>query len=189
MGCARMTNEELLIKEYVETFDVNTKIDLKFKSISIDFIKIASLQDSIGFYENKFNQSKLILIEHNEYWYKRWMSDAKESKFQIVREKYLEFASWQLNSLTLLEKEKYDSVLITHFSKGGIEYINFENTFERLNYLKSNNDSIIGNIWKCTYKIVNPMLNNARQEITKLYFFNDDNSKIISSIDNKLIYN
>ena len=43
-------------------------------------------------------------------------------------------------------------------------------------------DSIIGNIWDCTYTIINPALNNAKQTFDAKYLFSPDNELLLKKI-------
>ena len=50
-----------------------------------------------------------------------------------------------------------------------------------LQHYQSIPDTLLGHQYQCTYAIVNPFLNNAKQEITNIYFLSPDQTRIIHS--------
>ena len=153
---------------------MNTKIDLSFKVKEMNFIGKIIAKDSIDYY---IRECKLKFTD---------MPNTPEDILKVTT-KELKGGEHVLDSIK--------AELINLKSKGK-EYQYLQDVADRFepsiklmrrihdcltNYI-STPEMIIGNKWKCTYSIVNPMLNNAKQEITNIYLFNGNNSKLISRL-------
>lgn len=96
--------------------------------------------------------------------------------------------SLQLDSLKMQIKKfedsgTYPSELIKIYNKNEplIETMVIIN--DGINKFIDNPDEIIGNKWQCEYEIINPILNNAKQTITKVFILNPKNTLVLGVID------
>ena len=174
LGCS-LSNKEKLIKEYEETFDGKTKIDLSFKVKDTQFIGTITGKDSLDYFVKIFKER---------------FSDSPKTPEEILKQINIELPKCE-KSLNDINKD------IDKYKNSGDDYQTLQNWLDRneptvlfmrkahygIEKYISIQEKIIGNKWQCTFTIKNPILNNAKQEITNQYIFNDDNSKIITRVD------
>lgn len=165
---------EMLIKQFEETVDAKTKIDLSFKVKEIHLIGSIVAKDSIDYYVSsfmlRFNDSPktadgILKMAKKELPNGEHVLDSLKTKIIELKNKGTEY--------------QYIQDIVDRFEPSIILIRNAHNCLEKF---ISTPEKVIGNKWKCTYTIVNPMLNNAKQEITNGYIFNRDNSKLISRL-------
>lgn len=167
-------NKEKLIKDYEQTIDSHTKIDLSLKVKELNLINKVTVEDSIKIFLNQF-----------------------KARFRDCPQNIRDLLSQCKKELNGGEKA-LDSmkIKVAKLKMEGEGYQYLQNVIDKYepsinlmikarDFLDKNIDypsKTIGNKWKCVYTIINPMLNNAKQEITRIYIFNEDNSKIITKL-------
>ena len=87
-----------------------------------------------------------------------------------------------LDSAKILQKgiDEYEQnykIVKTTFNR----YLDYDSTYvtgtsQKINAYKSNPDSVLLTIYHCTYTIKNPLLNYAKQELTKVYWINNNDA-------------
>ncbi len=163
------------IKDYEQTVG-NTKLDLSISIKSLTLIKEFTGIDSLKLFTEEIydGTTDSLISELNKT--KNYIDE-----FLSLRDIYKDSLDMELSKL----KPRYEYV---SYYQGLYDLYNNEDRisshkksipiYEKAIYYSNNRDKILGNIWKCTYKIKNPIL-NITQEITKEYFFSPDNSTIL----------
>jgi hypothetical protein len=174
LGCS-LSNKEKLIKEYEETFDGKTKIDLSFKVKDTQFIGAITGKDSLNYFVKIFKER---------------FSDSPETPEEILKQLKIELPKSE-KSLDDINKA------IDKDKNSGDDYQTLQNWLDKYEptvlFMRKAHDGIekyisikgkiLANKWQCTYTIKNPILNNAKQEITNQYIFNTENSKILVRVE------
>lgn len=160
LSCERpLTDLETLIRDY-EEISQGTRTDLSFRPINTTYLGPITVADSIQAIQArfsqdslKFNLSQLEIVENRlSVMYKFFPDDLKHIE-------WLEAVQDTLNVILSLQRK--DSVMLQHY--------------------QSIPDTLLGHHYQCTYSIINPFLNNAKQEITNVYFLSPDQTRIIHS--------
>jgi len=164
MFSCKTDNKIKLISDYEQNFN-NTKIDLKLHIKSIEFSKSITSSDSL-----------IILLKGvcpiNK--------DSINEKISFSNT-YIKKADELVKSFSKFQTNEFYTKQIQLYKQYIIELNNIRSRCTRsLKYI-GNTKQIISNKWKCTYTIENPFLNNIKQEITKYYIFNSDNTQILKT--------
>ncbi len=77
-----------------------------------------------------------------------------------------------LNNDNLLAQIEADSAA-DNWNEQLTEVLNLKTKYDY--YITQNSDSILVDEYRCTYTIINPFLNNAKQTITKSFYFSNGN--------------
>lgn len=162
-----------LIADYEQTVG-DTKTDLKLKVKSLVKVKEITGLDSLKFQYKKVNDGK----------YKEAIEELileAETTIKQTQHKRDSVANAMLNEPDYLRN--YTEDYIEKLDEYLAIYSDLLNEVKHHRTYLERKDKTIANIWECTFTIVNPMLNNVKQEITKQYLFNADNSEIIKTIE------
>lgn len=162
-----------LIADFEQTTG-NVKTDLGFKVKSLKLSKKVTALDSL----------RIAFGDANEADYMNRIDSMADVLIQIKIKR-----EHQIDSLRLVS-EKEPAYLKVHYD----ELIDsFEESLELYEELISekepqrayaeNPKKVLANIWTCTYTVKNPMMNNVKQEITKDYVFNADNTELLRVLE------
>lgn len=198
MSCEKkLTPTQILVKDRVEVIG-GTKTDLQFKPISEEFVGEVTGTDSLKLlkvaYEDFFNEKLKLEIDpydfdslnkffdntmelNNEILSKN--DELKESVFNLLR------VSGKSVS-TIRGMEQYKRVLLEYGAKNDniknikIALKKFEDKYVKF---ETNKDKVYFRLLKSKYSIVNPLMNNAKQEIEAVYILTSDTSAIVGKKD------
>lgn len=173
------SKEELVIADFVQTIG-NVKTDMNFKLIDIAEVEPITGMDSAKIAKEKgrvFGR-KMVEIKLKNY----------ESLLSLESAEEYNLKHYNLGSREELEKTKKDiAELEEYFDKYdadttgfGVETI-YKDKYDK--FLK-NTDSIYARRWWCKYSIENPLLNNAKQEITRIFVLTPDGTKVLNQESN-----
>ena len=160
-----------LISDYEQTIG-ETKTDLKLKVNSLEFVKSITAKDSFNILSDTI----------------KLMTDIKGKLTVDTLDKEIKYCDIQMNE-TMAKFDKYSKEEATESTpellrsySGLISSYSYciEICLRAKSYIDKKDQPLM-NKWKCSYTIKNPYLNNVEQTITKYYFFNPDNTKIIST--------
>jgi len=182
MSC--QSKQEKLIKEHEERINDKTTIDLKLKVKELNQVGVSTAKDSLEYYSNliEIAASKLKIKIQYELQETQANYDNKKIEYKYesnpsIKAIYKKSMSSSENIISM-EKEILDL----------IESKNYKDLNKEITMLLdkkdsfSIQDSIIGNIWDCTYTIINPALNNAKQTFDAKYLFSPDNELLLKKI-------
>lgn len=176
------SKEKELISDYEQTLG-NTKIDLNLKFNQLELVKEITSADSLEVLSKFFNKEKSNkIIKLNEY--------LKTSEKQIENYKRLVNLENDIDVKKIyqsgLEREK----LYSEDLRNDIISLNsdcsgtsLEITFNKIEKFKKSPDSLLCKVYNVEYTIVNPMLNNAKQTISKAYYLSPDIDKVLKVND------
>ena len=151
-ACSSPTERDLLIMDREQRID-GIKTDLNMKIIS---------SEDIGFYTGADSLNYLLKVYHH------YNLDSVIS----YSEGLIEYYKGRIKELEESDRENIDRY---------IEWIRTEQSIiDQILNLRNNKDKIYWKKVKYIYKINNPQLNMINQELTKIYVFTLDESRIIS---------
>jgi len=156
---------EQIISDYEQTTG-DTKTDLSLRVIRIINLGSVTANDSLSILEPEFIRKRDEKIE-----------SIKESIIQDMKDKK-EFPSIAYIYDTTINISNRFLKLYSTNCKGTF----LEDQYNRIQEFKKDTSKIIYNKAKVTYSIKNPMMNYAKQEITKIYMFSSNNDSIIGVI-------
>lgn len=186
------SKEKNLIADYEQTIE-DTKIDLNLKVISIEKKGDVFAKDSLEIlkdYFEKEKQKKITFIEETIQEYKIQIDSLVQNISEY--EEIIELAKFskQLDFRYYSNKLDYDKEELKFANENLAIYLEaiesyrstfLESTFKSINMFEKNPDSLLFSKHLVTYSIINPMLNNAKQEITKIYHINESKTKIVGT--------
>jgi hypothetical protein len=145
------SKEEQLIADYEQTVG-STKLDLKLNVEKLEPLGDVKASDSIAYYTGLVNGA---VIDEEAY-----------TKVQEFIELYEN--EWAESTQKVM-RPQYEIALIFQMAKKGL--IKYE----------GNPEQVLAKKYKATYSIENPILNNVKQTISKVYYFAPDISAILAS--------
>ena len=177
LSCTSKQGEE--IGRFEQTSG-DTFTDLSFKVIKLKKVKTITANDSLDFYFR--NTNKTYNLDSLE-------SDLKKNTDYLddMQNKYTAYIdSFNVEN----EKSKPNIGALDYYREmadiaNPANYLEITNDIAILNQSKvyfAKPDSILGNLWECTYSIKNPLMDDAKQELTDQYIFSPDNQMLISKV-------
>lgn len=178
-GCTDPVTSEVskVVSDHEQTMG-NSKIDLNLKVQSVEFVKDYYAKDSLEIIEKYLKEKKEEKLISLNQQLDEGISDSADlvekinsAKFESVKKIYKDGLEKRTEYLQLTRKaiNSYN----TNF-EGTI----LESTYKNIQALKENPEEKLYTIYKVTYKINNPMLNNVEQEITKYYLIEGDPNNV-----------
>lgn len=167
---------ENAIKDYEQTIG-STKIDLSMSIKKLNKVKEYTGADSAQVIADA-SKISVDSIPLKVEQYKKHVAESKE-KYQL----YKDSAQMERN------KVRPESYMIMYYENVADIYEPDDNedaimaAMEQALYYYNNPEKVLGNLWDCTYTIKNPLL-DMKQEISKQYLFNADDTEILATIDN-----
>lgn len=172
---------EKAISDYVQTSG-NTKTDLSFELIALEEVSGVTAKDSISLllpeYSKDYNE-----IKNLEYFQELYSRQVSSEGYQKIIDEY----QAKVDSVNRVEKKDSYSreFLLIYENAVKTSTISLDQARRRLATLSrynSNQQAVLCNRVKCKYKIKNPALNNAVQEITRTFFISVDGNQVLASI-------
>jgi len=176
LSCATDPREEL-ISDYEQIID-GTKTDLDLKVIDLIELGTVTAQDSLSillpeFIEKRDNKIKTIQesIEKDKEQIEYYKDQQKKfgMSYKEMIEMYEQTIEISKNSINIYQTDCKGSFLEWHYN--------------RIQELKKDTSKILCNKVRATYSIKNPVLNFAKQELTKVYMFSPNNDSILGVIE------
>jgi hypothetical protein len=158
---------EKLISDYEQTIG-NTKTDLSLKIQELKEIGKITGKDSSDFYKSKIDSFKTLMYPHSNI--------DTISSFKI----YID-ASKLANDWKRLNEEYPDYKYLKKAELWNDFKTEFKSFDLKFSEYKEKNDSVLAIKYNCTYTIKNPLLNNAKQTISKTYYVSKDLNKILKT--------
>lgn len=158
---------EKLISDYEQTIG-NTKTDLSLKIHELKEVQKITGKDSSNFFKAKVDSTIKILSGDKIKTFKSingTLDTLVNSYTHILEMDYSDFYA---------EKLKYWSEIRTKLRINNLKAFKYEIV----------NDSILAIKYNCTYTIKNPILNNAKQTISKSYYVSKNLSKVLKTSEN-----
>lgn len=202
-GCT--DEREKVIGDYVQTIG-NVKTDMSFSVRKLKELEPITAKDSIDILTKDYarqkdefiitfnrqitvNKSQLEVLEYNIQNYQtNFPGKLSKSELQDRLDdfnKHKEETKSRIDDLTdQVEKVQNDQInQIANFDdRAGKELVGLKLINDRINSYEANPGLALANRCRVTYKIKNPLMNKAKQEITKVFIFSPDNKKILGEI-------
>lgn len=175
------SKDKIIIKNYVQNIG-GTKIDLNFKFVKIKDLPPYTNKDSIEYLDllisqkaNKLkNESKISLLKNLSKIAERKV-DLKYAKNNNLKNTYKKSIEAYMNIV------KLDSSIIKDVDNKN--YKNLSKSITKMikskEILNSDLNKVLYLKKEATYKINNPLLNNAEQTMTKIFYLTPDLSKVV----------
>lgn len=177
IGCSDSKVKDA-IKNYEETID-GVKTDLNFKFISLNKTSIVTGNDSLSFYFEKYKHEFVDSVSS------RMTIDSMINRYKIIVNNNKDFTKMLEDSLKKQTLPEFKNLYIEYINKNKETRFKDSSNLETLLKYKKIGNHIIGYKYLCCYSIVNPLLNNAKQEIKKVYLISADESKVLGIMDKK----
>lgn len=175
------SKEEIAIKNYIEDFK-GSKIDLNTDIKDIEEIEPYRAKDQIAELDKEIENEALLYKTENELKHieRIYELNSLESKIKYEENEDLKNIYKQEYDLYKSTVEG-DSAFFKRIENKDYTNINTEinNMIAYKDKLQKNPDSIIYQKRKVTYSINNPMLNNATQTHTKIFYLNNEGTEVI----------
>lgn len=180
IGCA--SKEEGAIADYIQHKD-NVETDLGFKTISSKGLGNITAKDSLDILEKEFAENRKLDLEN---LYKKKENDeyrlSEEKRFarnnqpyhDQMTKKYWEDAIKEKENI-LTETERLIKLYETDCIGTRLE----QDVYQIYRY-KELGAKLLAVRVECTYSIINPLLNNVRQEITETFILTPNLEKVIT---------
>ena len=175
------SKEKKLITDYVQTMG-DTKIELNVNIL--DFEKESEIKaiDSLNILKpyleteknEKISEFKVKIESANERINEYNKDILKpENNYASLKKIYLDFIEDAKNDVDFNKKaiELYE---------GDCKGTYLEKTLNEIKRYEKNPNLVIANKYKTRYSIINPLLNNAKQELKKTFYINPDATKVLS---------
>jgi hypothetical protein len=160
-GCSKpASKEELAIKAYAQTLSKDTKMDLDFKLIELKDMGEVKAQDSLTYFRARYKKGNLIAFADT-------IKSRLDQRNKIIADAESK-GSMRRSTKEYIEKLKADIPEITT----GLKLLE--------KYLTDSTRVLYKKI-QCHYTIKNPMLNNAQQEITRVYRYDAGKDIVIGT--------
>jgi len=200
-GCT--DEREKVIGDYVQTIG-NVKTDMSFSVKKLKELEPITAKDSVEILtadytrlkdefitsfkrQVKISENQLEVLEYNIKNYQTNFSgnlSKSELEDRIADfNKHIEETKTRMADLTdQIEKVQNDQINeITDFeNRAGEELVQLKSINDRKSRYQSNPELVLANRCRVTYKIKNPLMNKAKQEITKIFVFSPDNQNILA---------
>jgi len=203
MACT--DKREKVIGDYVQTIG-NVKTDMSFSLKKIKQLGSVTAQDSLDIlareYEKekdefivsrnrqiKISKSQLEILENNvetfqtkpQGNYTKKEIETRIAEFKTIIENTTARIEDLTDQVNKVESNSLDGMddFDTRASK---ELIELRNMQLRMQKYQSEPTLVLANKCRVTYKIKNPIMNNVKQEITKIFVFSSDNKKILLEV-------
>ena len=158
--------EEKAIAAYTQTLDKNTRIDLGFKMLKAENVGTITSRDSIQYY--------LKQLGVNDTTNPKGMLDTLKLRFKerqtIIDENKGKIETMNMTTLNLYEKLVKEHPVFFMSIKGLERHV-------------ENPDKVLAEKIRCEYQIKNPMLNNAEQTLTRVFYFDPYSKTVIGQED------
>jgi len=175
-SCNTPTKRDLLVIDKISTIDENTKVDLQVEIKSSKELGNVLGKDSLNFYLKEFTKEwgnpNITLTEYLE---------KRNGNLETTQEFVDEYNS-KIDSVKNAENQYLLPALLQGLLTAEKYIIQYEFELNIINSLKEKENEILAKKVEYNYSIVNPMLNNAKQDITKTFLFSANESKIKGSI-------
>lgn len=158
---------KLLVIEHIQTLDENTKIDLNVKISQLQCIDTVRKLDSAAFYKAEIDRRKALYFG----------SDNVDTITAADVEKGIEDIIQGYEQLYELSGDYRDLRSIRENTNELDDYKKLENTYH---IFEIDGNDILYYIYECHYTINNPILNNAKQSITKKYIIDPEKTNVIN---------
>jgi hypothetical protein len=190
------SKEKNLIADFEQTIE-DTKIDLNLKVISIEKKGDVFAKDSLEIlkdYFEKEKQKKITFIEETIQEYKIQIDSLVQNISEY--EEIIELAKFskQFDLRYYSNKLDSDKEVLKFANENLAIYLEaiesyrttcegtfLEPTFKSIKMFEKNPDSLLFSKHLVTYSIINPIPNNAKQEITKIYHINESKTKVVGT--------
>jgi len=177
-SCSSPTPEEIAISDYVQTIG-NAKTDLKFKLIKLELLQDFKAVDSLIYWKEQYKvtgDSKAFIDTLKAQVKAREEAITKLEPTKALLDDYKKKHGRLTESLRNNEIQ-IDAVLSQYRSWNS----QTKPILPSLESYSSNESKVLYKKIKCSYSIENPLLNNAKQEITSVFYFSPDKNKVIGS--------
>lgn len=180
IGCA--SKEEGAIADYIQRKD-NVKTDLGFKTISSKELGNITAKDSLDILEKELAENRKLDLEN---LYKKKENDeyrlSEEKRFARNNQPYHDQMTKKYWEDAIKEKENILSEterLIKLYETDCIG-TRLEPVVYQIQKYKELGEKLLAVRVECTYSIINPLLNNVRQEITETFILTPNLEKVIT---------
>lgn len=167
------TPQEQAILDYEQTI-LGTKTDLSMKIVSLEKVKDLTAEDSVRLYLDSRIEGNLSIedVEKQMLRYDSLAAFTDSMKTHYAELMQAEYAKPPLkqnyDKIDIYIEAKYQYSLKASEAEG--EAMLRRAIVEKANKIKAKT-GVLATLYKCTYTIKNPMLNNVKQELTKTYVF------------------
>ncbi len=199
LGCT--DERSTVIADYVQT-NGNIKTDMSFSLKTIEDLGEVYGRDSLAIATPLFGEMKSRVINNsfsrietyktlcastsrsiqdyktNAIWKRVYGADLKTK----IAEEEASLAKYQAtlkSEVDFVSKIQNDSIPWID----EVEKLDVGRAYNQIKKYEANPDIVLAHKTKVTYSIINPLLNNAKQEVTKTFAFSPDNKKILSVIE------
>jgi hypothetical protein len=168
ISCGSNNKEKDLVSDYLQTMG-DTKIDLKIEYLDFEKEKEIKAKDSIVILKKRMGVKS---INELEIFLKNYWEENKNSK-KDYNERIAEYGR---------DSDIYKNYFEICESQFELEK-ELENTLDLWKKYDSNPEKVLVNKFKIRYSIINPLLNNAKQELKKILFINPESTKVSQEKD------
>jgi len=193
ISCGK-SKEEQLISDYAQTLG-DAKMDLNFKMISLEKIKDITAKDSLSIFTEYFNVKKAEKIEsltetlesekeQLEYHYKN-LEDKKKNLASTKKSSdyYSIYVGWVEDEEKSIEDSKKSIKMwedaITNYN-GDCKGTFLEPVLISIKDYEKKGDEILVSKFRANYSMNNPLLNNTKQEITRIYYLDGGRTNVLN---------
>ena len=194
-SCSEPSNHERLISNYVQTVR-DTKTDMKFKLIEISEAGTITNRDSLAIILSEFfirdfeaTEVKKIMVDtiitNSESKYEYLVNVLQDFRFKLdsvekiendLKKQKLSEIDRALKNMSVQNSKTLYMETIYKWSLDSIEDKERLTNLKRLNQKES---EILAKGYNVKYSIENPVLNGAKQEITRKFYFDPEVTKIL----------
>ena len=171
--------EKQLVSNYEQRIG-NTPTDLNLKFQKFEFIKDLTGRDSAIILTKYFEEKKL-----NKITIMQEGIDINNSEIESYKKVFTDQSMVDLLQEPLIKQNERSQSIINLYN-GDCKGTFLEPILIKISDFESKPDSILAKEYNVTYTILNPMLNNVKQTISKTYFINTDITKILKAVTEEL---
>jgi len=159
----------------------NTQTDLNLKFQKFEFVKDFTAKDSALILKKYFEEKKLKKIT--------LMQDEIKKNKSVIKG-YEVLSTFDKDLLKEITKDNYKEIeryqSIIDLYNGDCKDTFLEPILKNISDFELKPDSILAKEYDVTYTILNPLLNNVKQTLSKTYYINTDKTKILNSVTQPL---
>lgn len=157
----------------------NTITDLNLKFQKFEFVKDYMAKDSLEYLTEYFNEKKEEKINDFKKTKNLYQEYVEDYQSQLKKARYEEVRVLIRGYIADDEKriKDYDKSIALY--NGDCKGTFLEPVLIKINAFESKPDSIVAKEYDVTYTILNPILNNVKQTLSKTYYTNSDITKIL----------
>jgi len=175
-ACSVPSPEEQKIAEYEQTI-FDTKVDLKFNVIKLDYLGEQKAIDSLNIIFMKYQKDLNTNYPDYAVFYDSLKATLKKAKPSVhLMDSVLENGSPTVVRILRNNQQNYNQYLQLKEMCNDLEMI-----IAQMDPYIEIPEQVITHKYQCQYSIENPLLNNAKQEITKTYYFDPKKEVIIAA--------